>query len=388
MVPLILDKDRPIVKKAPHYKTNDIVVFTKNKNLIAHRLIYLSLKKNYFIAKGDNNLKSDGKTAFDHILGKTEAVRRNGQLIRLSHVYLTQSANYLKELTKVNKLFLQKHIPYIVLKGLPLHLHLNHSSPKRLYFDADFLIKRKYFKEVDGLFVKLGFKKLDSVLLDKKVADPSQITYIKITKSFPVVIDLHLEPAIGFTKLKGPNRLLPKTKKFNNYLFENRRGVQINGERFSMLNNEALTIYLLLHFFHHNFNGIHRLEFINDLIKKQKIDWGEVASQINRFKFNNFIFPVVLMLKKYYQTPFPEEFVDKVRPFASQKFLSLLTASIVFPFDSGTRVQEGVKRLVFLFFLSPSSLAQKIGVVAEKEVIGHFLSIIKSFFFKRPTNFS
>ncbi len=91
MMPLILPGDKTVVKKAAKYKVNDIVVFNKSGRLIAHRVIYIPPSGKYFITKGDNKLKADGKIKKSQILGKVEVIKRNGQMIRLSHFYLSQS---------------------------------------------------------------------------------------------------------------------------------------------------------------------------------------------------------------------------------------------------------------------------------------------------------
>ncbi|MBU0572380.1 nucleotidyltransferase family protein [Patescibacteria group bacterium] len=388
MSPLILPNDKIIVAKTSSLKVNDIVVFKKEKRLIAHRLIYISPSKDFLVTKGDNNLKSDGKIKPSQILGKVNFIKRNGETIKLSHIYLSQSSAYLQELIKINKALDQKHIPYIFLKGLPLHLHFGQTFPKRLYLDADILTNRTSSTQVDKVLVSFGFKKQKRTLFDKKNTESTQISYLKETKPFPVIIDLHLEPAIGFTKLKSINKLLPSTKQFAQYLFKNIQIIKLDKRSFPILNTETLILYLFLHLYHHNFHGAHRLEFIDAVIKNQKIDWDKVATTTQKFNFTNFVLPGVSILRHYYETPLPTTFLKTTTPFPAQRLAAKAITKFISPFNSGTRAQEGVKRAILLFLLSPSSPTMKAKILFHKEIRSYFLPTIKSLVFKAPTNSS
>jgi len=307
MAPLILPSDKVIVKKGQLFEVNDIIAFLKGNRLITHRLIYIDPSKNFYITKGDNNNKHDGKIKFQQILGKVKGVKRDGEIINLSHIYLSQSSNYLKELAKVNKSLVKNKVPYLILKGLPIHLVINRTPPKRLYCDVDILIQKSHLAKVDKILARLGFKRVENILFGKKIKSYTQISYIKVAPPYPVVIDLHLEPAIGFIKYQAPNRLLPKRVAFTKHLLNNVSLIKINNNTFPVLSHETLIIYLFLHLFHHNFQGAHRLEFIDSLARTQKMNWDEVKNIVVNHKLQNFIFPGVIILKHYYKTPFPKK---------------------------------------------------------------------------------
>lgn len=313
MAPLILPSDKPIVKKSKNHKLNDIVVISKKSRLVAHRVIYLSLNKKYLVTKGDNNYKSDGKIKQEKVLGKVEEIKRNKELINLSHIYFSQSSSYLKELAQINKAFHKKSINYLILKGLILNLFVKNAPPQRLYFDADLLIQKKDLQKTASLLQKLGFQKLQPELFKKTAKKPSQLTLVKKTEPFPVYIDLHIEPGVGFTKLTNLNSLLPQIKTFNKHLFSTTQKVKVESTSFLLLRNDELLVYLLLHFYHHNFNGIHRLELINELINKKKIDWKKVENMTRRFRLENFIYPGILMTMKYYNTKIPHTVLANIK---------------------------------------------------------------------------
>lgn len=388
MVPLILPTDKLIVKKALSYKVNDVVVFKKRGRLIAHRLIYYSPSKDYLITKGDNNLKADGKIKANQILGKVEKIKRDSQVINLSHLYFSQSSAYLKQLNTVSEEFTKNNIAYIILKGLPLHLHFSKSPPKRLYLDADILIKKTDRLRAHKIFNKLGFTSYHPTLFKKKVKNPTQISFVKETEPFPTIIDLHFEPAVGFTKIGSFNRLLPFIERFTYHLFKNVSLITIEKTSFPVLAEETLIVYLLLHLFHHNFQGAHRMQFIHDLVKREDISWREVEKIATKFNLKNLIFPATLMLEHYYHTPVHRFFSKRMKPSLGIRAFSQAVNKSISPFSSGTRTQEGAKRFILLILLSPAPFSQKIKILFHKDTRDYLLSTIKSFFLRTSRNSS
>lgn len=374
MAPLIIPGDVPLIIKTKKYRVNDILIFKKEDKLIAHRAIYIPQSTSYCITKGDNNLKSDGKIPIDKILGKVEKIKRNGKILELNHVYLTQSTSYFYHTKRVVKA-LNKKIPFVILKGLPLHLKCFGKPPKRLYLDIDILIRKGDYKIINKILKAKGFNKAKSNIL--------QINFIKKTRSFPVIIDLHLQPAIGFTKLEKINRLVPNLKEYGDSLFDNIDSYSLDKTSYPLLNPENQIVYLFLHFYHHNFGSIQRLEFINSIIKKVKPDWKNVSKIINDFEFNNFVYPGILMLKKYYKTRLPNEFVETISPRPFPKLFGIILSRTVSPFNVSFQTTEGVKRLIILLLLSPKNILAKISVLFSKETVGYYFPTIKSFFLKR-----
>lgn len=346
MAPLIFPGERLNIVKAGALKVNDVVVFWREERLIAHRIIYTDPGSSYIITKGDNNLRADVKLYKKDILGKIE----------LSHLYLTQSAVYLRELERLSEAFGKNKIEYVILKGLPVHIFVNHNPPERLYLDVDLLISPSSQKRAAAILFKLGYKKRKAELFGKKVKLPSQVTFLKRTKPFAVSIDLHLEPALGSTKFSQINILLPNLKPFNKYLFEEKVMVTANGYSFPVLSKEALFVYLCLHFFHHNFTGIHRLELINDLVRNKKLNWRKISKVLVKNRLRNFVFPSLLFLKRYYKTPIPKEFFESARPWAFPSFSSHILSLAISPFNSDNKTVERIKRLLLiLLFSSPAN---------------------------------
>lgn len=350
MIPLIHPEDKVIVKSSKNFQINDIVVFSKNDKLVAHRVIHIP-RKNSYILKGDNSKVSDGMVKRKDILGKVEEIKRDGQVAILDHIYYTQSSTYLKELKKLDKRFSKEGIDYLILKGLPVHIFVNKKAPRRLYLDADILIRRKDYKKIHELLKDLGYEKRKSKLFGKKVKNPTQVTYVKDTPQFPTAIDVHLEPAIGFTRKKTLNRLLPDIQPYTNYLFSNKSSVTINKTRFPILANEALITYLLLHYFHHNLQGAHRAHLIIDLVKKKKISWEKVSSALLKYKLIKPARVSLASLKKYFKlnTPLTKDHYP-------------VLVNLIDPFSEGRRYKEAAKRLVLVFLFSQKPFVKKLSV--------------------------
>jgi len=370
MFPLILPKDKVVVIKAKRLNRDDIVVFTKNSRLIAHRLIYVSPRKDYLVTRGDNNLSSDGKISQSQILGKIETLKRGGGKLSLSHVYLTQSSIYLKELKEIDLAFREQGVPYVILKGLPVHITINNSPPKRLYLDADILVKKGDFKKATQALLDLQFKKLKSTLLGKEAELSSQLDFTKFTNPFPVTIDLHKSPAIGFTKTRILDYLAPDSNLFSDYLFRNVRNVYVGSTKFPILKNETLLIFLLLHLFHHNFRGIERIRLISDLIAIGHLNWKRVRKDTKKLNVDPYISCALIFVNKYY--PGAPKLPRSVLYSALTLFIS--------PFNSLPKHLERAERFILLILLSPESLWKKVSVVFEPKVYSYFFKTIKSFF--------
>ena len=205
------------------------------------------------------------------------------------------------------------------------------------------------------------------------------MSFSKPAKDFFVVIDLHKEPAIGLTKVTEANKLLPISA-LTNYLFQHKRIIKINSVSYQILDNEALVVYLLIHFFHHNFKGAHRMTFIDNLIRNNKINWKEAEKIIDSLRLRGFIYPCILLLQKYHQTPFPKRFLEANKPgFVAEGFSKIVVLK-TFPFDSSGREIEGAKRFIYLLFFSSNSLLTKFRVIFSKETLAYFFLTISSLF--------
>ena len=115
-------------------KVNDIVLVFKKNRFFVHRLIHKRGKT--IVTRGDHNLSSDGQFRERNLLGKVVGVKRGNNRINIENMNLIQSTLYFAEAVKISGKFQKKGIKMIILKGLPLHLFIEGTHPKRLYADT------------------------------------------------------------------------------------------------------------------------------------------------------------------------------------------------------------------------------------------------------------
>ena len=85
MLPLIQHGDRVLVTHGiARIRRGSVVVFRRERKLIAHRLLRLRRDRSgQFVTKGDNATQFDEPVAQDNVLGHVVAVERNGQIFVL-----------------------------------------------------------------------------------------------------------------------------------------------------------------------------------------------------------------------------------------------------------------------------------------------------------------
>lgn len=352
---------------------NDLVLVRKNKNLFVHRIIYKNY--NYLITKGDNNPLSDGKIVPNQIIAKVKKIKKGGHIYTPENIYHIQSSYYLKEIIKIKSLLEKNKINYVFLKGLPLHLFYQKSHPKRLYSDCDLLVDRSNQFMIANILKGQGYSSVDTLLskgIQRNVNTQQEITYQKIFSGFPIKFDVHFEPVFMMTQLPDLDVLYPKKliKKLTEELLNNKQLIKIDNQTIYILNPKFLIIYLSFHFFHHNYQGVHRLEFIDRIIRKLRLkqaDWNDLKNIINNYSLQNFIEPVFYLLRKYFKTPFPS--FMKLQYFKEAKNIDI--------FDSEGRFQSGIGRFKNLFLLSPRPLIIKSLVFLNPQVIYLIFFVLK-----------
>ena len=357
MMPVLFPDDILYFKKtrSKNLKVNDIIL-AKNKKLFVHRLIYKSSK--FAVTKGDNNFTSDGKVKYKDVAAKLISIKRGNKIINPENIYLIQSSFYFREIVKIKNALYSNNIDFLFLKGLPLHLYKEKKQPGRIYADCDILIRKEDFSKVSEILKKNGFNYHESSysLIHKLLKNkPTEFAFVKQIQNFPVVFDVHAEAnfllnQIGKLDILYSQKLLDRlTLKF----MKEKKEAIVDGEKFPLLSDNNLIIYLSLHFFHHNFRGAFRLDLIDKIINKnKKINWRELTEKIIEFKLQNYIYTVFLLLKKYYKTEIDRKFLVQITPsYRNLNFIirELLKVNI---FDEQSNFESGIKRFKYIFYLS------------------------------------
>jgi hypothetical protein len=111
------------------------------------------------------------------------------------------------------------------------------------------------------------------------------------------------------------------------------------------------------------------MEFINRLIKEEKPNMKIVVDTAKKYGFENFIYPAIGMLRKYYPSLFPPETTAKLYPSLAAKVLVAIILKWVSPFDEDPKILERTKRLFFVFLLSKQPLLKKIFLLQNLQKI-------------------
>ena len=387
MLPILHSEDVVYYRKTSFTKlnVNDIILIQKSKKLFTHRIIYTDDKKGGFlVTKGDNNPQSDGKIYSHQIMGKVIKAKRNGKEFDPNQIYLLQSSSYFQEIIIIKSLFEKKKIDFVFLKGLPLHLYSENTHPRRIYADCDVLVNKNDFQKAERILFKQGYKKQDSSLSmgQKSMKDKeSELAYYKVINGFVVTFDLHLEVVFMMTQLGRLDSLYPQRliDGLTEECLKTKGQVKIDNESFKILDTRYQILYLALHFFHHNYQGAFRLDFLDKVIRKSKPN-GDLINQliksVKTYRLQNFVYPVFILLKKYYQTPIPQSFLIKIRPNNPliREFVNSLIKTNIF--NDEPRVRAGINRFRNLFLLSPEPLWKRIFIFINKQVIYSIVWIV------------
>jgi signal peptidase I len=377
MLPILRDGDFVYIRKITFFqlKINDIVVI-KVKNLyMTHRIIYVS--PTYIVTKGDNNRKSDGKIYPNQIVGKIYKIKRGNKIYPLETLYMIQSSYYMREIRKINTLFTSKRIDFVFLKGLPIYLHYFKTIPHKLYADCDLLINRSQLKIVDSIMKKCGYIKLIDPLFNVDEKSLPELSYVLKGSKVPVVFDIHLEPVFLMTKVENSNLLYPRDflDALTVELLSNKQYSTNDGLKYPILDSQYLVLYLLLHFFHHNFNDIRRLELVDFIVRKEGVKkntddfWKTITEAAYKYRLKNYIYPSLILLKKHFQTPIPSKLLASFKPgglanlYISKRILSH------FSFTDQNRTQSGIERFTNIFFLSDAPYYMKVVSLFNKQII-------------------
>jgi signal peptidase I len=380
MLPLLWPEDVLFIKKIllGRLKINDIALIEKGGRLFAHRIIYKG--KKYLVSKGDNNMVSDGKITQNNVLGLVYKIKRGKNFLSPRDLYLLQSTIYFQEIARVTTGLEKNRIDYVILKGLPVHLYYEKSQPRRFYADCDILVEKKNKAKIERIFQDLKY-------LKKNISE-HKMEFVAYKKTvLPVVFDIHFEASFTMTQVNKLNSLYPQksidglTKDF----LETRQRTAIQNQSFYLLSLNNQVLYLALHFFHHNFRGTFRLALLDMIVRHsgksraQSRDasrirfWTSQNDIIKKYKLGNFVYPVFFILKKYFQTPIPTNFLKSIT-LRRERFQTvpynyvndnILTINI---FDEETRVAAGATRFKNLFFLSPRPFLQKILVFFNPKI--------------------
>lgn len=307
-----------------------------------------------------------------------------------------QSAVYFPEIIKIKESFEAGKIDFLFLKGLPLHLYFEKSPPRRILADCDILIDKNAGAEVKKIFNCLGYQLAETAYskFHQRLKDKlTEATYFKVVNNCLVAFDVHFEVVFLMNQLGRLDALYPQklVDELTQQFLQEKQPVKIRGQNFPILSPENLIIYLGLHFFHHNFKGIHRLKFLNKIVCYYRRELasglgGEITEKVKHYQLQNFVYPGLVMLDTNFRQVFPQRIIDGIKPDRSvSKYIDKLIRyqNII---DKEDHLAAGINRFKNIFYLSPYPWYRKILVFFNPAVIYSVIwSMVKKLtFFLRP----
>lgn len=362
---------------------NDIVLTYRRGIFMTHRVIYKTDR--YIITRGDNNRKADEKMFANNIMGKVLRFKRNGAWHTIEEQYIAQSMYYLKEVQRISGKLQTLNIPHVFIKGVMTSLKHYGKLPQRIYADCDLLIHREDFSTVRSIYEAEGYTFLQnqqSLVLKSKDSTPKfEGDFYKKVDTTPVYFDVHLEPVFLMTKLGGMDYLYRDTlrRELGAHFIENCDYIKFDkNERYPVCSITDQILYLSLHFFHHNLTDITRLNFLHDIVvkNKRKIDWSSFYEQVAHFSLGAYVFPVLLLLRKYYKTPIPEYLLKNIDPRGYKRKALDFAIKNNDIFSEDSRLRSGILRFILIFLVSPEPFYRKAVLLIHPSVILSVLWVV------------
>lgn len=224
----------------------------------------------------------------------------------------------INEMININRLFRQKHIPLVFLKGLLEEYYLTGSLPRRPPLDIDILIRKKDFPSAAEIFKSENYRLMlenpDEVFSIAEGMKKSQLNAVKLLGKFKIVFDVHLLALIPTGIIAN---VLPVAKclRISNRIIQRRQWIKFKSLEFPIPNNEDLLIHQALNFFfHHCCRGEKQLKTISDIATRLKLNWFEIVASIKADGLAEFAYYPLYLAKQVHQTLIPALVLNSLRP--------------------------------------------------------------------------
>jgi len=207
-----------------------------------------------------------------------------------------------RETTGLLKLFFQRNIPVILLKGSLLSKRIYGDIASRgLSVDIDLLVEEKNRETAKKLLEEFGY-----VFSPDKAVKTELLWQHMFTKSGSAAVDLHWEiiPTIlESERIKG--------------LW---RGIRLNKEN-GVCHYEFKEEELLFQLSLHLVNNFHTVQLryicdINELLTRYKdaLDWGSIVEKAKKLNLSSSLYTNLVLSKGLFGTPVPQKALAKLKP--------------------------------------------------------------------------
>lgn len=218
------------------------------------------------------------------------------------------------EMEQISKVFSEKGIRSIFLKGPVIAADLYGDVSLRTSCDLDFLIPLKELDRVEELLVSLGYVKDDyivSVLNDWKWRH-HHTTFIHPSKGIKVEVHWRLNPA-------------PSKEPSFNELWERKRKSSLISRPIYYLGREDLFMFLVSHGARHGWSRLRWLLDIKQLVN-QKLDWPKLIRLLNKHHYSHVGGQALLLASRLFSLPLR----DEMKPLLSGRKANWLAEDAMF----------------------------------------------------------
>jgi hypothetical protein len=199
------------------------------------------------------------------------------------------------EIEKINKLFSDRGMRLLFLKGPILAQSLYGDVSLRTSSDLDFIIPMEQLQKSEEILMEQGYKKddyIDTVLSDWKWRH-HHMTYYHSQKGIKVEIHWRLHPGPG------------KEQSFNE-LWERKNCSSLTSSPVYFLGNEDLFLFLVSHGARH---GWSRLRWIIDIhqILQHNLDWKKLYQLLEKYRSLHVGGQAIILSSQLFDTKVPKE---------------------------------------------------------------------------------
>lgn len=202
------------------------------------------------------------------------------------------------EMEQLSKLFLEKEIYPLFLKGPVLGEDLYGDISMRTSGDLDILVSIRDLEKVDSLLKDLGYKKdeyIQTLLNDWKWRH-HHFTYYHSTKRTKIEIHWRLNPA-------------PSKEPSFEELWERKRRSTISSTPIYFLSKEDLFCFLITHGARHGWSRIRWLLDIHQITQKD-LDWSVIKKLLGRFHIGHIAGQSIILSSQLFNTPLNKEMYE------------------------------------------------------------------------------
>ena len=342
-------------KHTNQYSIDDIVLFRNSNNqLTIGKITYQTSNHTYLLQEQHRIIKIP-----------TASIVNTSPIF--NPIYTTQASNHLKLIKKIHQKFTAQNIPYVFIKSLPTYQYLYNTFPKRLMADIDILISPSHKSQALTILQTLNYYPSPHT-----PPHTSQYHCFNSSEAFPYTIDLHLQPAISFTQFPLLSKLI-SNQNLTRYFLTHTKLISLpNDIRVPILQPKAMLILLSLHFFHHHFQGYHRLKLLADLSKDTNLDWNRFLKDVKHLQLDNIVYFSLLITNHLYPNRYINQYlphfnVNQTTLIISKLFTRLPTTFFLSRYDNN----NPLKKLLLSIIVSPYPLTQQLKLIFNYNNLKH-----------------